>query len=609
MLIFLVKIQRLYLHNVSQCVIRTYALSHRNGGISMRLQTSKTKNAESFYIVQSIYVDGKRSNKIVEKLGTIDQIRTKIGPDKDPYEWGREQARLLTEKQKKEQEPRLSILYNPYKRIEQSDGRIFDCGYLFFQRIYHQLNLPAICRSISKSYKFEYNLDEILSRLIYARALSPASKRQTMALTRNFLEPSSFELQHIYRALEVLAKENDWIQAELYKASKKICSRNDGILYYDCTNYYFEIEEEDGFRKYGFSKENRPNPLVQMGLFMDGNGLPLAFSMTPGNTNEQTTLKPLEKKILKDFGLAEFVVCTDAGLAGTANRKFNSIMNRAFVTTQSLKKLPAHLREWALSPEGFHLRDQDKLFDLRELDRAAYWNRTFWKERWIHENGIEQRMIVTFSPKYESYEKKIREKQIARAAELIKAGASGINRKGNHDVRRYIASTHVTGDGEIAEKNIHALDEVAIREAAAYDGFYAACTNLEDDTDRLLKVMKGRWEIEECFRIMKTEFAARPVYLSREERITAHFLTCFMTLLIYRILEQRIQAVDESITVTQILDTLQGMKMLKQRDLYFPAYNRTKLTDLLHEVSDFCTDYEVITAKKMRKLLLASKKI
>lgn len=573
----------------------------------MRLQTSKTKNAESFYIVESIYVDGKRSNKVVKKLGTLEQIVAKIGPDKDPYEWGREQARILTQKQQEEKEGRISIEYDPSRRIESDLTQVFSSGYLFLQKIFHELGLPDICRRISKDYKFEYDLDAILSTLIYARALYPSSKKRTLEDSRGFLEPVSFELHQIYRALEVLAKENDRIQSEVYKASKKICDRQDGVLYYDCTNYYFEIEEEDEFRKYGYSKEHRPNPLVQMGLFMDGNGIPLAFSLTPGNANEQTTLKPLEKKILKDFGLADFIVCTDSGLSSTENRKFNSIMNRSFITTQSLKMLKGHLKEWAISPTGFHLKGYEEEFDVSQIDKTAHWNHVFWKERWINENGIEQRLIVTFSPKYEQYERQIRNKQLIRATRMIEAGPSKIFRKGPNDVRKYITSRSITSDGEVVEKTVSSIDEDAVRTDEAFDGFYGACTNLEDEPERLIKLMRGRWEIEECFRIMKSEFEARPVYLSREDRITAHFLTCFLALLIYRILEQRVHAVDESLTVVDILGTLQEMKMLKRRDLYFPAYKRTFITDILHEISGFCTDYEVITAKKMRKIIKVSK--
>lgn len=574
----------------------------------MRLQTSKTKNAESFYIVESIYVDGKRSNKIVRKLGTLEQITAKIGPDKDPYEWGREQARILTQKQKEEKEERISLQYDPSRRIESDLNQVYFSGYLFLQKIYHELGLPGICREISRKYKFEYDLNEIFSKLVFARILYPSSKRQTLEDTKRFLEPADFDLHQVYRALEVLAKEKDTIQSRIYKASKSVCDRNGGILYYDCTNYYFEIEKEDDFRKYGHSKENRPNPIVQMGLFMDGNGMPLAFNITPGNTNEQTTLKPLEQMILKDFELADFIVCTDAGLSGTSNRKFNSIQNRSFITTQSLKTLKGFLKEWAVSPTGFHLKNHDEEFDVSRIDKEEHWNHIFWKERWINENGIEQRLIVTFSPKYENYAKQLRERNVARAARMLQSNPAKISRKGQNDVRKYISSMSVTNDGEVADKVINSLDEEAIQNEASFDGFYGACTNLEDAPEQIVRVMRGRWEIEECFRIMKSEFEARPVYLSREDRIVAHFLTCFTALLIYRILEQRVHSVDENLTVTDILGTLQKMKMLKRRDVFIPAYNRSSVTDILHEISGFCTDYEVITAKKMRKIIKASKK-
>ena len=573
----------------------------------MRLQTSKTKNAESFYIVESIYVKGKRSNKVVKKLGTIDQIRAMIGPDKDPYEWGREQAEIMTKKQQEDQEEDFLVKFSPSRQLETDQRNLCSLGYLFLQKIYNELKLHQITNEISKKYSFEYDLDSILSSLVYSRALYPASKRQTFEITRNFVEPPKYELHHIYRALSVLASESDMIQAELYKASKKVCERNTSVLYYDCTNYFFEIEQEDELRKYGYSKEHRPNPIVQMGLFMDGNGIPLAFNISPGNTNEQTTLKPLEKKILKDFGLSEFIVCTDAGLSSTGNRMFNSIQNRSFITTQSLKGLKGYLKDWALSTTGFKLGNGEEEYDVSVIDEDIYYNSIFWKEQWINENGIEQRLIVTYSPKYRNYTKQLRERHLFKAAKLISSKAASLSKSGGSDVRRYISSTNVTHDGEVAEKTVYSINEDAVKEDEKYDGFYAACTDLDGDPMMILKVMKGRWEIEECFRIMKTEFEARPVFLSREDRIRAHFLTCFMALLLYRILEQRVQKIDSHITTAQILSTLQGMNAVTRRDLYLPTYTRTAITDVLHEVSGFRTDYEVITAKKMRKIVKDSK--
>ena len=322
----------------------------------MRLQVSKTKNAASFYVVKSVYVDGKRTNKIVEKLGTYDKLKEKLN-NKDPYEWANEYVKNLNILEKENKQPDIIAKYSPSRIIEKGNQRSFNGGYLFLQQIYHELGLNKICKKISDKYKFTYDLNSILSRLIYGRIIFPASKRATHQLSKKLIEQPNFDLHQIYRALEVISKESDYIQSEIYNNSLKVAKRKSGILYYDCTNYYFEIEQGEGIKQYGYSKEHRPNPIVQMGLFMDGNGIPLAFSITKGNTNEQLTLKPLEEKILSDFDLSKFVVCTDAGLASNANRKFNDKSDRAFITTQSIKKLKTYLKDWALNPDGWYISE------------------------------------------------------------------------------------------------------------------------------------------------------------------------------------------------------------------------------------------------------------
>jgi hypothetical protein len=309
----------------------------------LRVVSSKSKNSESLYIIKSVYDNGVRTSKIVESLGTVEELRKILG-EKDPMVWANERAAELT-LQDKERACPVMIKYSPTKVIEKDERRLFNGGYLFLQRIYHELNINKICNTISEKYKFTFDIDCILSRLVYGRLIFPASKLATKQLSDKLIEQPNFELQHIYRALEIIAKETDFMQTELYNNSLKVAKRKTGILYYDCTNYFFEIEQEEGIKQYGYSKEHRPNPIVQMGLFMDGDGIPLAFSMTDGNTNEQTTLKPLEKKILSDFKLSKFVVCTDAGLSSTDNRKFNNTGDRAFITTQSIKKLKNHLKK------------------------------------------------------------------------------------------------------------------------------------------------------------------------------------------------------------------------------------------------------------------------
>ena len=570
----------------------------------MRLQVSKTKNAASFYVVKSVYLDGKRTNKVVEKLGTYEELKEKLG-DKDPYEWAEEYVKNLNRLEKENKQPDVIAKYSPIKLIEKGKQQSFNGGYLFLQQIYYELGLNKICKKISDKYKFTYDLNSILSRLIYGRVIFPASKLATNQLSKRFIEQPNFDLHHIYRALEIIAKESDYIQSEIYNNSLKISKRNSGILYYDCTNYYFEIEQEEGLKQYGYSKEHKPNPIVQMGLFMDGNGIPLAFSITKGNTNEQITLKPLEKKILSDFNLSKFVVCTDAGLASNVNRKFNDKDDRAFITTQSIKKLKGYLKDWALNPEGWHLSEDNNSYNIAELDEEKYIDKIFYKERWIKEDGLEQKMIVTYSIKQKLYQRKVRNSQVERALKLINTNPTKIKKTNQNDFKRFIEKTYYTSDGEEAKKESYNIDTGLILKEEAFDGFYAVCTNLEDDANEIIKVNKRRWEIEECFRIMKSEFKARPVFLSRDDRIEAHFMTCFLSLIIYRILEKKL---GEKYTCNEIIEGLKDMNFNEVKaEGYIPSYTRTDFTDDLHEAFGFRTDYEIVTLKEMKKIIKRTK--
>ena len=570
----------------------------------MRLQVSKTKNAASFYVVKSVYLYGKRTNKVVEKLGTYEELKEKLG-DKDPYEWAEEYVKNLNRLEKENKQPDVIAKYSPIKLIEKGKQQSFNGGYLFLQQIYYELGLNKICKKISDKYKFTYDLNSILSRLIYGRVIFPASKLATNQLSKRFIEQPNFDLHHIYRALEIIAKESDYIQSEIYNNSLKISKRNSGILYYDCTNYYFEIEQEEGLKQYGYSKEHKPNPIVQMGLFMDGNGIPLAFSITKGNTNEQITLKPLEKKILSDFNLSKFVVCTDAGLASNVNRKFNDKDDRAFITTQSIKKLKGYLKDWALNTEGWHLSEDNNSYNIAELDEEKYIDKIFYKERWIKEDGLEQKMIVTYSIKQKLYQRKVRNSQVERALKLINTNPTKIKKTNQNDFKRFIEKTYYTPDGEEAKKESYNIDTGLILKEEAFDGFYAVCTNLEDDANEIIKVNKRRWEIEECFRIMKSEFKARPVFLSRDDRIEAHFMTCFLSLIIYRILEKKL---GEKYTCNEIIEGLKDMNFNEVKaEGYIPSYTRTDFTDDLHEAFGFRTDYEIVTLKEMKKIIKRTK--
>lgn len=564
----------------------------------MRVTTSKSKNAESFYITKGYINDkGVSTSTIIRKLGTLKELLVEHGPTRDDVmAWAREEARMETEKYKKEAQSRsVQITFHADRQLPYDQQVFYRGGYLFLQSIYYRLGLHKTCRKLRDKYHFKYDINAILSDIIYARILEPASKRSTFAIAKEFLEKPSYPLHDLYRALDVLGTECDFIQSEVYKNSHFLGKRNDKILFYDCTNYYFEIEQEDGDKKYGKCKEHRPNPIIQMGMFMDGDGIPLAFSLFPGNSNEQTSLKPLEEKVLSRFGCQKFIYCSDAGLGSEKIRTYNHMGERAFIVTQSIKKLPAEDRKWALSREGFKRVSDDKPVNLSELSEED--TGLYYKDEPYTPQKIHQRLIITYSPRYARYQKAIREKQVDRAKRMLESGCVKKERRNPNDPARFIGKTAVTQDGEAA--NIHNyLDQKKIDDEALYDGLYAVSTDLlDDDVSDILKVSEGRWEIEECFRIMKTDFEARPVYLRDETRIKAHFLSCFLALIVYRYLEKELGG---KYTCERILSTLKGINFASvQGQGYIPLYRREKLTDDLHEVCGFRTDYEIITKREM----------
>lgn len=569
----------------------------------MKLTCSGSKNSPTYYIQKSVRVGTKTTSKTIERLGSIEEIKARCG-DADPIEWAKAYAKKLTQEEK-EAKQGILIKHSASQLIDKGVRRSANVGYLFLQDIYYSLGLDKICSEISERYKFEYDLNDILSMLIYSRIIFPGSKRSSLQQAQTFLEEPKCELHQIYRGLEILSKENDFFQSQLYKNSENVLNRNKGVLYYDCTNYYFEIEDEDDFRKYGVSKEHRPNPIVQMGLFMDADGIPLSFSVFNGNENEQPSMTPLEKKIIKDYGMNSFVVCTDAGLSSSDNRKFNNIGNRKFVTTQSVKKLKKFLQDFCLADDGWHLEGSRKLYRLSELDEEADYEKTFYKDRWINEDGLEQHLIVTFSLKYKKYQQEIRQRQLHRAEKFVDK-PSKLNRKKSNDPKRFVIQEHCTNDGEIADKTLTSLNEELITTEEKFDGFYAVCTNLEDDAPAIVKINQRRWKIEECFRIMKSELKTRPVYLSRQDRITAHFMTCFTALVIYRILEKKL---GNKYTCEEIIHTLKNMNMLNYPgDGYVPEYTRTDITDALHDAFGFRTDYQIISQRNMKKICTTTKK-
>ena len=569
----------------------------------MKVSISKSKNTTIYYLSKSVRVGKKTTTKTVEKIGTYEEIK-KICGDMDPLDWAKDYAAKRTAEEKSHKQD-IIMRYSSSALIDKNIRRSFNAGYLFLQDIYYSLGIDQICDSISEKYKFDYDLNDILSMLVYSRIIAPGSKLSSLESAQGFLEQPKCELHQVYRALEVIAKENDFFQAELYKNSRNVINRKKEVLYYDCTNYYFEIEDEDEFRRYGVSKEHRPNPIIQMGMFMDADGIPLAFSLFDGNQNEQPSMSPLEQKIIKDFGTSDFIVCTDAGLSSNTNRKFNSIQGRGFVTTQSVKKLKRFLQDFCLEDDGWYLPGSNKKYKLSELNEETDFDKIFYKDRWMHENNLEQHLIVTYSLKYCNYQRTIRERQIERAKKIVESPSKLIKNRVN-DPKRFIEQGHCTSDGEIASKTITSLNQEQIDNEEKYDGLYAVCTNLEYDVSSIIKINQKRWEIEECFRIMKTEFKARPVYLSRKDRITAHFTTCFTALVIYRILEQKL---NEKYTCEKLIETIRSMDMMiAPGEGYIPTYTRTDITDALHDVFGFRTDYQITSQKNMRKIFNQTKK-
>ncbi len=572
----------------------------------MKLNISKSKNSESFYIAKS-YINNKGTSTsvIVRKLGTLDELIIEHGPTReDVVSWAKEEVRLETLKYKDDLKNKsVQITFHADRQLDYDKQKFYRGGYLFLQSLYYDLKLHKICRKLRAKHQFHYDINAILSDLIYARVLEPTSKRSSLNIASEFLEKPSYELHDIYRALDVLGKECDFIQSEVYKNSHFLGKRNDQVLYYDCSNYYFEIEQEDGFKKYGKSKEHRPNPIVQMGLFMDGDGIPLAFSIFPGNQNEQTSLKPLEKKVLSEFGCQKFIYCSDAGLASEDIREYNHMGQRAFIVTQSIKKLKSEEKEWALCKNGFKRVSDDKPVDITKIPEDD--QNLYYKDQPYTTKKLHQRLIITYSPKYALYQKTIRDKQVDRAKKMVDSGSLKKGRKNPNDPTRFIGTVATTKDGEVADMHNY-LDESKIELEAQYDGLYAVCTDLlDDDVKDILKVSEGRWQIEECFRIMKTDFSARPIYLQDETRIKAHFLICYLALLSYRFLEKKL---NYKYTCETLLNTLKAMNFADiEEQGFIPLYKRNKVTDDLHDISDFRTDYQFITKSQMKTIQKKSK--
>ena len=595
-----------------------------------RISYSKSKNSIFYYIIDDYKRNGKRTTRKLETIGNINKITELANTENlTVEEWLK---KYLDEYKEKHNVPIAleEVIIKKYsnKLIPKNVAQQFNVGYLFLKNIYCSLKIDKIVKEISKKYKFEFDLNEVLSNLVFSRIIYPSSKLKTYELSKNFIETPKYNLENIYRGLTYLNEKMDFIQKEIYNNSKSIIDRNTRIMYFDCTNYYFDINEETEIQKYGKGKDGKAKPLVGMGLFMDGNGLPIGMNIYPGNENETKHLLPLQEKIENDFELQnkQTIICTDAAMCTDEIKQFNIKDGKAFVITQSIKKLKKEYKEEVFKDDDWRiLSDLSKTYKLsdilnnEELSKKHY-ETIFYKIVRTETAHVVQDLIVTFQIKYRDYLRNIRNGQIERANRKIGSTNKGDKIKlsvNPNDFRRLIkedvSETKKNKNNKNNDSNSlneesektkyyysYSIDQDKVKEEEKYDGYYGITTNLTGNIEDILKISKNRWEIEESFRILKTDFDSGTVHLSREDRIKAHFLTCFISLLIYRILENKL---DYKYTNTQIIDKLRDMNVYEERGTgYCPAYTRTDLTDDLHDIFGFRTDYEIISYENFEKI-------
>ena len=602
-----------------------------------RIKTNKYTNTQSYCIIEDYKRNGKRTTRVVENIGNYQKVS------------------MLAKEQGIDVDTWLDNYLNDYRKrnglildgekviIEKYSNRIipknkinkFNVGYLFLKDIYYSLRLDKIVKDITEKYKFVFDLNEVLCNLVFSRIIYPSSKLKTYELSKNFIETPKYNLENLYRGLTYLNSNLDYIQKQLYSNSKSVVDRNTKIMYFDCTNYYFDINEETELQKYGHGKDGKAKPLVGMGLFMDGNGLPIAMNIFPGSDSETKQLIPLQKQIANDFDLEDkkTIICTDAAMCTDEIKQFNIKDGRSFVITQSIKKLKQIYKDeifkddnWRIVGDLTHIYKLSDILNDEEKSTIHY-ETVFYKIVQTETAHVVQDLIVTFQIKYRDYLRNVRNGQIERARKKISSTNKGdkIKLSNNpNDYRRLIKenvevieskkkSNNEKNSNSLNESSkkekysySYSIDEDIIKEEEKYDGYYGITTNLNGDISEILAISKNRWEIEESFRILKTDFDSGTIHLSREDRIKAHFLTCFISLLIYRILENKL---DYKYTHNQIIEKLREMEVYEEKGSgYSPAYVRTDLTDDLHEVFGFRTDYEIISYKNFKKIFDTIKK-
>ena len=606
------------------------------------------KSKDPTYFVQMGIRNGKKTTtKNVARIGKHSEL---LKITDAPLAYAKEQVKKYNEEYKNKNCVSLEIKVDFAEKIKAtgdtaSHSTLLNIGYFFLQQFYHDLKIDSFFESVTADRKNEFDPNLINRFLTYSRILYPDSKLGTHQNLCRFYEQPVFDYVHILRTMDILQEHYDEYIAHLFETSCQLVKRDTSVCFYDCSNYYFEVETDDedyvdavtgetikGLRKYGPCKEHRPNPIVEMGLFMDRDGIPLSMCITSGSDNEQTTAIPLEKKLTKMFKGKKFIYCADAGLGSLNIRNFNSMGGRAFIVTQSIKKLSAALQQAVFSDTDYHLLSSDEpavIKDMKEFDRHDPENRELYNDRiykiipadkafdlGLHEekegqNGsvrkmkskavVPQKIIVSFSRKMMEYQRYIRNRQIDRAKKLLKNPDPETYKKGPHDVTRFIKRTSSTKSGEKITDQ-YTIDQSVIEEEEKYDGFYAVATNLDDSAKDILEVSANRYKIEDCFRMMKTNFSARPVFHQKRERIIAHFMICYTALLIYRLMEKKLDLHGTHYTADTLIETMKSMDVANIEDMcYMSTYTSSDACTALNAITGLGLDKKYYQPKELNK--------
>ena len=586
----------------------------------MKLYYDKRLKDPTYYIQQGFRNGKKTTTKNIKRLGKHSEL---LLITDNPLEYAKNEVKKMNEEYRSgRSEFIVTMDFN--ERIPSTDSLYsnstsLNIGYLYLKDVYAKLNLSDFFKSVSSDRKITYDCNKICQFLTYARILDPASKYGTYDKLDTYYEKPQVEYQHMIRFLDILDRNSDQYLKHLFDNSENIVKRDTSVMYYDCTNYFFETEKPDeeivdevtgeiilGLRQFGISKENKTSPIVEMGLIMDSRGIPISMCIHPGNTNEQLTAVPLEKEVIKMTGNKKFIYCADAGLGSYNIRKFNDMGGRAYIVTQSVKKLGQEIKDIVFNDSNYRLLSNDDAITLKEMrtfnkkgaNNLSLYNDFAYKvipantamdtglyEEKVYKNGrtkkvkakgtLHQYIIVTFSRKMMEYQRTIRERQLERAKKLLRLKDPEKIKKGPNDIRRFLKNTS-------SDTANYVLDMDKIHEEEKYDGFYAVATNLDDSAKDILAVAQNRYKIEDCFRIMKTNFDARPVFLRKPERIRAHFLICYTALLIYRLMECKLDDNLTHVTTSNLIKTLRNMNVVNMDDMYYKSiYSGSQALDAL----------------------------